>query len=393
MNNVLDLTKLLENDIENKVANCHDSYELIELFFEDMKINWGFCRYYLDNKEMTPTLLNAELELWMQRVKADSSVHKSSVVRAALDKHNDVMYHNLLSQTANELKYQENNDSEWLKLKQLASLDDEDITVLKTFIWNVKRSLLKQEQVQSPMPVFYSPLGRWGKSTFTRKLTAPINELAQQKDVRSIGDFFGVELWNKLLVVDFDDLGQMTKSFLPKFKAWATQDKLNMRAPKSTQFLTFSKETSPIASSNEPICEIFPDPTGSRRFWQITLKQPLFDALDKVDFKKLWFAVDESADAPIKQDDFELRIEERQYEEQRYRDIVEIWFYDEFQKSILDYEQKYRSQETYEKFDSFRKTQGESKVSNKEFTKRLIQLDVAEKKKDNRGAYFLFKCD
>ncbi|TOG82170.1 hypothetical protein CGI93_17635, partial [Vibrio parahaemolyticus] len=201
------------------------------------------------------------------------------------------------------------------------------------------------------------------------------------------------ELWNKLLVVDFDDLGQMTKSFLPKFKAWATQEKLNMRAPKSTQFLTFNKETSPIASSNEPISEIFPDPTGSRRFWQISIKQPLFKAIDDVDFERLWLAVNENADAPIKQDDFEERIEKRQYEEQRYRDIVEIWYEDEFKKSILDYEERYGSQETYNKFDSFRSSQGESKISNKMFTKRLIQLNVAEKMKDRYGAYFQFKRD
>lgn len=384
--NVVKLDDFIEQSELQSIAECTDSLQLVEKYFEQSDIKWGFCRFTKNKMTLTPSELNADFFLWMQRKKVDESFHKLRYVKAALTQYDVNMYDELIDQLRERLKYDATLSDEFVKLKKYAQFSDDDILIFKSWIWNVKRTINKLEKEQVPMPLLFAVEQRFGKSTFNQKLYEPIAELALRRDVSSIKDTFGNGLWRKLLVVDFDEISSINTSMIAKFKEWCYADKVAMRNPNTSTILQFEKVTNAIASSNVDVSDILKDSTGSRRIWQVNLKKPLFDALEHVDFEKLWRCVDENAECPLYVDNHIERITQIQYETQRCRSSVEIWL-DEFRETNVTEEHK--AIDLFRLYDSWRKVHKEKSLSNTEFGKTLVQLGI-ERRRKNSGNYYFF---
>ncbi|EHH3659218.1 hypothetical protein ABNJ07_003443 [Vibrio parahaemolyticus] len=384
--NVVKLDDFIEQADLQSIAECTDSLQLVEKYFEQSDIKWGFCRFTKDKMTLTPSELNADFFLWMQRKKVDESFHKLRYVKAALTQYDVNMYDELIDQLRERLKYDETLADEFVNLKKYAQFSDDDILIFKSWVWNVKRTINKLEKEQVPMPLLFAVEQRFGKSTFNQKLYEPIAELALRRDVSSIKDTFGNGLWRKLLVVDFDEISSINASMIAKFKEWCYADKVAMRNPNSSTILQFEKVTNAIASSNVDVSDILKDSTGSRRIWQVNLKKPLFDALEHVDFEKLWRCVDENAECPLYVDNHIERITQIQYETQRCRSSVEIWL-DEFRETNVTEEHK--AIDLFRLYDSWRKVHKEKSLSNTEFGKKIVQLGI-ERRRKNSGNYYFF---
>ncbi|CAI2304275.1 hypothetical protein C1S86_18745 [Vibrio parahaemolyticus] len=384
--NVVKLDDFIEQSELQSIAECTDSLQLVEKYFEQSDIKWGFCRFTKDKMTLTPSELNADFFLWMQRKKVDESFHKLRYVKAALTQYDVNMYDELIDQLRERLKYDETLADEFVKLKKYAQFSDDDILIFKSWVWNVKRTINKLEKEQVPMPLLFAVEQRFGKSTFNQKLYEPIAELALRRDVSSIKDTFGNGLWRKLLVVDFDEISSINTSMIAKFKEWCYADKVAMRNPNTSTILQFEKVTNAIASSNVDVSDILKDSTGSRRIWQVNLKKPLFDALEHVDFEKLWRCVDENAECPLYVDNHIERITQIQYETQRCRSSVEIWL-DEFRETNVTEEHK--AIDLFRLYDSWRKVHKEKSLSNTEFGKQVVQLGI-ERRRKNSGNYYFF---
>ncbi|AIV05458.1 hypothetical protein LA59_08205 [Vibrio harveyi] len=385
--NVVKLDDFIEQSELQSIAECTDSLQLVEKYFEQSDIKWGFCRFTKDKMTLTPSELNADFFLWMQRKKVDESFHKLRYVKAALTQYDVNMYDELIDQLRERLKYDETLADEFVKLKKYAQFSDDDILIFKSWVWNVKRTINKLEKEQVPMPLLFAVEQRFGKSTFNQKLYEPIAELALRRDVSSIKDTFGNGLWRKLLVVDFDEISSINTSMIAKFKEWCYADKVAMRNPNTSTILQFEKVTNAIASSNVDVSDILKDSTGSRRIWQVNLKKPLFDALEHVDFEKLWRCVDENAECPLYVDNHIERITQIQYETQRCRSSVEIWL-DEFRETNVTEEHK--AIDLFRLYDSWRKVHKEKSLSNTEFGKKIVQLGI-ERRRKNSGNYYFFE--
>ncbi|EHR6436398.1 hypothetical protein KUK81_003613 [Vibrio parahaemolyticus] len=384
--NVVKLDDFIEQSELQSIAECTDSLQLVEKYFEQSDIKWGFCRFTKDKMTLTPSELNADFFLWMQRKKVDESFHKLLYVKAALTQYDVNMYDELIDQLRERLKYDETLADEFVNLKKYVQFSDDDILIFKSWVWNVKRTINKLEKEQVPMPLLFAVEQRFGKSTFNQKLYEPIAELALRRDVSSIKDTFGNGLWRKLLVVDFDEISSINASMIAKFKEWCYADKVAMRNPNSSTILQFEKVTNAIASSNVDVSDILKDSTGSRRIWQVNLKKPLFDALEHVDFEKLWRCVDENAECPLYVDNHIERITQIQYETQRCRSSVEIWL-DEFRETNVTEEHK--AIDLFRLYDSWRKVHKEKSLSNTEFGKKIVQLGI-ERRRKNSGNYYFF---
>ncbi|EGQ8047767.1 MULTISPECIES: VapE domain-containing protein [Vibrio] len=383
--NVVKLDDFIEQSELQSIAECTDSLQLVEKYFEQSDIKWGFCRFTKDKMTLTPSELNADFFLWMQRKKVDESFHKLRYVKAALTQYDVNMYDELIDQLRERLKYDETLSDEFVKLKKYAQFSDDDILIFKSWVWNVKRTINKLEKEQVPMPLLFAVEQRFGKSTFNQKLYEPIAELALRRDVSSIKDTFGNGLWRKLLVVDFDEISSINTSMIAKFKEWCYADKVAMRNPNTSTILQFEKVTNAIASSNVDVSDILKDSTGSRRIWQVNLKKPLFDALEHVDFEKLWRCVDENAECPLYVDNHIERITQIQYETQRCRSSVEIWL-DEFRETNVTEEHK--AIDLFRLYDSWRKVHKEKSLSNTEFGKKIVQLGIERRRKSSGNYYF-----
>lgn len=245
--NVVKLDDFIEQSELQSIAECTDSLQLVEKYFEQSDIKWGFCRFTKDKMTLTPSELNADFFLWMQRKKVDESFHKLRYVKAALTQYDVNMYDELIDQLRERLKYDETLADEFVKLKKYAQFSDDDILIFKSWVWNVKRTINKLEKEQVPMPLLFAVEQRFGKSTFNQKLYEPIAELALRRDVSSIKDTFGNGLWRKLLVVDFDEISSINTSMIAKFKEWCYADKVAMRNPNTSTILQFEKVTNSIA--------------------------------------------------------------------------------------------------------------------------------------------------
>ncbi len=384
--NVVKLDDFIEQSELQSIAECTDSLQLVEKYFEQSDIKWGFCRFTKDKMTLTPSELNADFQLWLQRKKVDISFHKPRYVNAVLTQYDVNMYDEMIDQLRERLKYDDTLADEFVKLKKHAQFSDDDILIFKSWVWNVKRTINKLEKEQVPMPLLFAVEQRFGKSTFNQKLYEPIAELALRRDVSSIKDTFGNGLWRKLLVVDFDEISSINASMIAKFKEWCYADKVAMRNPNTSTILQFEKVTNAIASSNVDVSDILKDSTGSRRIWQVNLKKPLFDALEHVDFEKLWRCVDENAECPLYVDNHIERITQIQYETQRCRSSVEIWL-DEFcETNVKD---SYKALELFALYDSWRKVNKEKSLSSTAFGKQVVQLGI-ERRRKNSGNYYFF---
>ncbi|TKF48776.1 VapE domain-containing protein [Vibrio sp. F13] len=384
--NIVKLDDFIEQAEQQSIAECTDSLQLVEKYFEQSEIKWGFCRFTKDKMSLTPSELNTDFQLWMQRKKVDVSFHKPRYVKAALTQYDMNMYDATIEQLRDRLKYDATLSDEFVKLKKYAQFSDDDILILKSWVWNVKRTINKLEKEQVPMPLLFAVEQRFGKSTFNQKLYEPIAELALRRDVSSIKDTFGNGLWRKLLVVDFDEISSINGSMLSKFKEWCYADKVAMRNPNTSTMLQFEKVTNAIASSNVDVSEILKDSTGSRRIWQVNLQTPLFDALEHVNFESLWRCVDENAECPLYVDNHIERITQIQYETQRSRSSVEIWL-DEFRETNV--KESYKALELFALYDSWRKVNKEKSLSSTAFGIQVVQLGI-ERRRKNSGNYYFF---
>ncbi|MFW1276283.1 hypothetical protein ACEWAR_25515, partial [Vibrio parahaemolyticus] len=80
--NVVKLDDFIEQLELQSIAECTDSLQLVEKYFEQSDIKWGFCRFTKDKMTLTPSELNADIQLWLQRKKVDVSFHKPRYVSA-----------------------------------------------------------------------------------------------------------------------------------------------------------------------------------------------------------------------------------------------------------------------------------------------------------------------
>ncbi|WP_140168158.1 hypothetical protein, partial [Vibrio parahaemolyticus] len=64
---------------------------------------------------LTPSELNADIQLWLQRKKVDVSFHKPRYVKAALTQYDVNMYDATIDQLRERLKYDDTLSDEFVK--------------------------------------------------------------------------------------------------------------------------------------------------------------------------------------------------------------------------------------------------------------------------------------
>ncbi|MBE4064005.1 hypothetical protein HJ118_08995 [Vibrio parahaemolyticus] len=68
--NIIKLDDFIEQTELQSIAECTDSLQLVEKYFEQSDIRWGFCRFTKNKMTLTPSELNADIQLWLQRKKS-----------------------------------------------------------------------------------------------------------------------------------------------------------------------------------------------------------------------------------------------------------------------------------------------------------------------------------
>ena len=267
-----------------------------------------------------------------------------------------------------------------------------DISVLKHFIWGVKRKMNNLPVVYHTMPIVVGEQGS-GKTETIKKLLAPVSDVTLMRGKLTVYSD-AREHFNMIdnYVILMDEMEKAEKADIEAIKGSITADHVSYRILGMNKQVVDVNNHSAIGASNENISSKIKDETGARRFWQIDTKQKMdWDVLSSIDYLGLWQSVDESGPAPILQNLTE--IQQIQNDEIRTKNSMEQFVVD----SLITDSEKDTKKETwtlgsalYSSYQRYCKNTGHKSVFMRpnfyDFLEKKCSID---KKKGKNGILFL----
>lgn len=200
-------------------------------------------------------------------------------------------------------------EAEWSKLGDVFDMPKPlAIAIIQHTIHQVKRKALNLPVMNHLMPVIFSKVQGTGKTSFVRKLAAPLEELAsgdillsQFADPRS-GDIYRFSL----LIVD--DMEQIPVADVPALKSLITAVRINRRILQTSSSASMQQAATLIGTANRPVTELIDDETGHRRFPMMPFRNgnkdrggdpAIWDLINELDFQLIWESVDPFNPSPI----------------------------------------------------------------------------------------------
>lgn len=171
------------------------------------------------------------------------------------------------------------------------------VAVLSHWIWQVKRKLAGRAVQNHIMIVFYGAQGA-GKSEAVEALLERVDSVTLRIPFDDIVDSKTYNQLNKHAVCSVDELSGLRNTDLTKLKALITADTLDQRIFHSQNMRRVFQRCSFVGSTNTPLNELIRDPTGMRRFYEISCLDRIdWDALnDQINTHRIWNEIDEDRD-------------------------------------------------------------------------------------------------
>lgn len=247
-----------------------------------------------------------------------------------------------------------------------------DISVMRHWIWQVKRKFKRLDTKHHIMPIFYGKT-RSGKTTAIEKLLEPIKQLTMIAELAMVNDSRNDFNLIEKLVIFFDELGKAEKVVVSNLKQKITSSNITYRRLGTNQNMNGFNLCSFIGATNEPVIDAIVDPTSARRFYEMkTLDKCNWKLINSINFLQIWQSVDESEEtAPIEQHLFELS---EAQEDIRSKDYVEEFVHEYGLQPKVDSDFKFAStMELYLKLKDWLDTQNKGMYipSISKFSRRL----------------------
>ena len=231
-----------------------------------------------------------------------------------------IVYNKFATNTAEEL---------WDQL--VAAITDKNHaevkTVLKHFIWQIKRKMSSLPVKYHMMPVLTGKQ-EIGKSTIVKQLIGPVISFSAMTTFKAITDDRSHKLWNNYVLI-LDEMGNSTQSNIEEIKQKVTSDSFTARIMRTNDDTTVINFATMIGTSNKDLSRLVFDDTGMRRFFQISCRTSFdWDITNNIDYTVLWRSINESEESPLKlNSDVATAISELQ-ETTRHRSLIEHFFRD-----------------------------------------------------------------
>jgi hypothetical protein len=202
----------------------------------------------------------------------------------------------------------ETYDGDWNKMTTLVAMDAGLAkAVFQHFIWQVKRKARGLLVHHHLMPVVVGHQQGSGKTTMTRKLLAPLQELVKMMSITDINDKRVGDL-DRFAVGFIDDMEKVPTKNIETLKAIITAENLTRRKLNTSRIVTMDQRTTLIGTSNRDIQTLVDDPTGNRRFVQIPFRNgnvdrggdpDIWNTVKQMNAVRLWQSVDWNSMPPI----------------------------------------------------------------------------------------------
>lgn len=278
-------------------------------------------------------------------------------------------------------------------VKAVTGVENElDVTVMKHFIWQVKRKMHGLPVEYELMPVICGQTGS-GKSRAVERLIEPLRELAEVgRDFDIFTDVREHFIFHRAYIVALDEMAKADSTDVNAIKQVISAKDISYRVLYTQGSAVGRMVSTFIGTSNNFLNEVILDPTSARRFWQLE-SAPKADwmTINSIDYSALWRCVDESVEQspirPVWKD-----VQDKQHTEFRYKTAVEDWFEGGWEVEKPDDKGKWVGTRASAAFEAFHAwalaaNQGQ-KISSRRFGSELLRIAGVERTKRANGAYY-----
>lgn len=171
-----------------------------------------------------------------------------------------------------------------------------DIAVMKHFMWQVKRKMLDLPVVYHICPIFFGKQNG-GKTTSIQRLLDIAKDVVLELGPDEATDPRARSGFSNNYICFFDEMANMARVEMESLKRLITNNKLSYRPMHTNRIETAEQNCSFIGASNKSLQEVVFDPTGLRRFYELTcLDRADFDGINSVDYDAVWGSVDPASE-------------------------------------------------------------------------------------------------
>lgn len=183
---------------------------------------------------------------------------------------------------------------------------DLNVIALAAWMWQVKRKVLGVYKLPDPIALNLSGNQGWGKTWVMESLTEPLKHFRSgNMALDYAAKLTNAQDFGKFFVIALNDSGRFPLELVPIFKMRITDTPIAAEIKHAESQIIDNRATLYL-TNNYNIADIFIDPTGMRRFWDIEVPNRGWDPdidgvrFSAINFSKLWASVDgRSETSPI----------------------------------------------------------------------------------------------
>ncbi|MBR1154302.1 VapE domain-containing protein [Bradyrhizobium sp. JYMT SZCCT0428] len=191
--------------------------------------------------------------------------------------------------------------AEWAKVGTIFDMDPElAIAEIKSYVWSVKRKIPGNSVSDHCVPIIYSRAQGSGKTTFVHCLLKPLAELAS--DAALFSDLTKEQTAHlfSYYALFFDDMEPIARNKVARAKSVLTASAVHRRILMTSMSTRVPIKFTAIGTSNFPIQELVPDPSGHRRFVMLPIKTGpdgiggdtiVWDTVKSINYLLLWCSI------------------------------------------------------------------------------------------------------
>jgi len=292
-----------------------------------------------------------------------------------------------LHNTKQLIKFESADDSELRELVIIATgkCDPVDLSVMKHWLWMVKRKMWDLNVVEHIFVMLYEFKGGSGKTTLIERLTDPLKAYRLQWGFKDISDKANKPTMKKNYIVTMDEMQNASNADMEIIKSLVTASVTDTRKYHTQSNLHSKQNCSFIGSSQKPIAALLPDSGSYRRFYQLDCVNKMdFDAVNALDYISIWNSIDENLEKGYLVGEASAACRERQ--SKLSTPTITEQFLEEYNIKPVDESDGYfvSTMSLYAHFQKFANARGEPvfKIPN---SSNFSRYNMLEKSRDSKG--------